>query len=247
MSRNLAEVCGIHAGDGYMRIRKNHKGEVDISGNLNEKDYYDKHVIPLFNRVFGLNKKGKEFSRGSYGFVFHDRTATETLQNLEFNSGRKSKSVKVPERILNSKDKFLQAAFLRGLFDTDGSLYFKNRKTMSNYSNFKNNHHYYPVIFLGTVSKKLATGISTMLKGLGIKNFIYSYKPNKENEAINYRVTISGEDRLEKWVNIIGMKNEVKLTRYLVWRKFGFCPPHTTLKQRKDILNGRLNIKHVGL
>ena len=46
---DLAEVCGIHAGDGYMRLRGNNKGEVDISGHLEEKDYYDEYVIPLFN------------------------------------------------------------------------------------------------------------------------------------------------------------------------------------------------------
>lgn len=36
----LAEVCGIHAGDGYMRAREGNKGEVDISGGVEEREYY---------------------------------------------------------------------------------------------------------------------------------------------------------------------------------------------------------------
>jgi hypothetical protein len=51
-----------------------------------------------------------------------------------------------------------------------------------------------------------------------------------------------GSEKLEKWMNLIGIKNPVKLTRYLVWKRFGFCPPHTTLKQREDFLNGKLDI-----
>ena len=47
-------------------------------------------------------------------------------------------------------------------------------------------------------------------------------------------------------MKLIGIKNPVKLTRYLVWKKFGFCPPHTNLQQRKDILNGKLNIYNIG-
>ena len=37
LSQDLAEIAGIHAGDGYMRLRGKNKGEVDISGNIEEK------------------------------------------------------------------------------------------------------------------------------------------------------------------------------------------------------------------
>ena len=48
-------------------------------------------------------------------------------------------------------------------------------------------------------------------------------------------------------MDIIGMKNSVKFSRYLVWEKFGFCPTNMTLKQREDILNGKLDIYSIGL
>jgi len=73
ISPELAEVCGIHAGDGYLRNDGKRK-EWDISGNVEEKEYYDNHVIPLFNKTFSLNIKGRFFPhRNTYGFVIRDR------------------------------------------------------------------------------------------------------------------------------------------------------------------------------
>ena len=65
MTPELAEICGIHAGDGYLRKRQILKTELDISGGVDEKEYYDNHVIPLFKKVFKINLKGKFFSRGT--------------------------------------------------------------------------------------------------------------------------------------------------------------------------------------
>ena len=50
---NLAEICGIHAGDGYLRGGEgNSRWELDISGSVEEKEYYDLHVKRLFEKVF---------------------------------------------------------------------------------------------------------------------------------------------------------------------------------------------------
>ena len=62
LTPELAEICGIHAGDGYLRCRERNRGEIQICGNLEEQGYYDNHVIPLFNNFFNLNIKGKKFS-----------------------------------------------------------------------------------------------------------------------------------------------------------------------------------------
>ena len=244
ITSDLAEICGIHAGDGYMRLRERGKGEVDISGHLEEKDYYDKHVIPLFNKVFGLNITGKEFSRGSYGFVSYNKQLRETLMKLGFPSGEKSNIVSVPKLILESNNKEFYSRFLRGWFDTDGNLYF-SRRVSGNYCDFKKEHNYYPVIQIATVSERLSKEVSFMLNELAVKHFIFSYQPKDIRDKRKYVITINGIGRLERWMELIGIKNPVKFTRYLIWKKFGFCQPHTTLDQRKDILNGKLDIYSV--
>ena len=54
LTPELAEICGIHAGDGYLRGGGRH-WELDISGNVEEKDYYDSHITKLFKNAFGIN------------------------------------------------------------------------------------------------------------------------------------------------------------------------------------------------
>lgn len=244
ISPELAEISGIHAGDGYMRLRGG-KGEVDISGSFEEQIYYDNHVVPLFNRVFNLELIGRKFSRGSYGFVCYRKHVREVLINLGFPLGKKSKTLSIPKKILDSKNAKIYTKFLRGLFDTDGNLYF--RKSYVGINKFQRNYNHYPVIKLVSISRFLVEDIIHMLFQMDIVFYYHSYDSKKENESRKYYITISGIDGLERWMKFVGMKNPVKLSRYLVWKKFGFCPPNTSLKQREDILNGRLNIKDMGL
>lgn len=243
MSPELAEICGIHAGDGYMRLRGGNKGEVDISGHMEEKDYYDFHVTPLFNKVFNLDIEGKTFSRGSYGFVSYRKEIRDTLISLGFPKGKKSKTVRIPQQILESHNFKIYGAFLRGLFDTDGNLYF--RKSYTGTNEFKSSYNHYPLIRLVSISKFLIEDVIKMLHDLDITFNYHCRAPKKKNESREYILAISGLDGLEKWMDLVGTKNSVKLTRYLVWKKFGFCPSNTTLQQREDILNGKLDIYNI--
>lgn len=58
LTSELAEICGIHAGDGH--LRKNGK-EFEISGNYEEKEYYNEYMIPLFKKVYQIKIKGQFF------------------------------------------------------------------------------------------------------------------------------------------------------------------------------------------
>ena len=139
----------------------------------------------------------------------------------------------------------LYARFLRGLFDTDGNLYF--RKSYAGIDKFNKSYNHYPIIKIVSISKFLIEGVIKMLLEMDVVFYYHSYDSKKLNEHRKHYISISGVDGLEKWMNTVGMKNLVKLSRYLIWNKFGFCPPNTTLEQRKDILNGKLDIFSVGL
>lgn len=245
ISREFAEICGIHAGDGYMRCRERNKGEVQICGSLEEKDYYDNHVIPLFNNFFNLNIKGKIFSSKTYGFICYEKVIRDLLLMAGFPAGKKSLSVEVPAIILNSKNREFFCGFLRGIFDTDGNLSF--RKSYAGINKFNRKYNHYPTIKITTVSKLLAEGIIKMLNELDFIFLYYNRDPKKESESRKYIISISGIDGLEKWMQLVGIKNKVSLTRYLIWKRFGFCPTNTNLKQREGILNGEIDIHNIGL
>lgn len=101
----LAEIIGIYVGDGYLRYEGKQR-ELDISGGYEEKEYYDNHVIPLFNKTFGLAIKGRFYPhRRTYGFKTSNRLVLNTFKELGFPSGAKSLTIRVPLEVLNSNDK----------------------------------------------------------------------------------------------------------------------------------------------
>ncbi|HUS51211.1 MAG TPA: LAGLIDADG family homing endonuclease [Candidatus Paceibacterota bacterium] len=237
LSPELAEICGIHVGDGYLR-GKDHRKELDISGNIEEKDYYDRHIIKLFKKVFGIDIKCRFFkSRNTYGFVIRDKEIIKFMHELGFPYGNKSTSVRIPKKILNSQDIDIKRNFLRGLFDTDGCVHFKKRDSKEKYGEFKRTHHYYPIILFTTVSKNLNEDLIKLIIGLGFTRFgNYEYLPKKITEHKKYQLVIYGKDYLNKFFNEVGSKNPVKLSRFLLWKKQGHCPANSTYLERTEIL-----------
>ena len=237
-NKEIAEICGIHAGDGYLRNDGKRK-ELDISGNVEEKDYYDLHVIPLFNKVFNLNIKGRFFpSRNTYGFVIREKKIIEFFHNeLNFPYGSKSLIVKSPIFIMNNP--IFIPFFLRGLFDTDGCLNFDRK--IGNSNHFKKTKHFYPRFSFTTVSKQLAKDIIRLTKKEGFNFKEHIYIPKKETENTIHTLETYGKTALLNWIKKISPKNTTKYSRFLIWKKYGFCPTYTTYPQRLKILNGSLN------
>ncbi len=239
LTEELAEICGIHAGDGYLRYTGKRK-ELDISGGIEEKEYYDNYVIPLINKLFKLSIKGVCFPlRKTYGFRCYNRTVVFTLASFGFPSGKKTTIVSIPKQISECKKIKIPCAFLRGYFDTDGCLNFD--KKIKNSSQFQRKYHYYPRLKFSTCSQELARGFQKLVKRFGFNCKLYTHKPKKETESLKYILQITGNKAIEHWMLLIGSKNPSKVSRYLIWKKYGFCPPNTTYQQRTNILNGKLD------
>jgi intein/homing endonuclease len=107
-------------------------------------------------------------------------------------------------------------AFIRGLFDSDGSMVF-SRKTYRAYK--------YPTIEIKTVSYRLGLSVKQVLLTAGFRSSL-------NRSAESWVVRTNGEKMLELWMNKIGSRNVKHLTKYLVWKKAGFCPPKTTVLGR---------------
>ncbi len=241
MTPDLAEVCGIHAGDGYMRKRKWGSTEIDIRGGVDEKEYYNNHVVPLFERVFNI-KICSRFSsrRDTYGFVIYNAKVAKLMHSLGFPYGKKTLTVGVPKQILVSRNLDIIYWFVRGAFDTDGCLDF-NKKGGSRYTLFKRTREYYPRITINLVSKNLFDGLRLLFDKTGFFYFTSLTQPKNFYWNPQHVLCLSGVSNLEKWIQNIGFKNSTKFSRYLIWKEHGFCPRKTTYKQRKQILNKELD------
>lgn len=239
-NEELAEACGIHAGDGHLR-NKNYNRELDISGSFEEEIYYLNKVIPLFSKVFNVNIKGRTFpKRGTYGFIIRDKKTIEKMHELGFPYGRKSNIVSAPEFVMKTSNIRIKSAFLRGLFDTDGSVYFL-RSRGKKYCEFKRNFNYYPVINITTTSKSLFEDTKRLLDEVG---FDYSYDVRKQTNpkwADAHRIWIKGE-RVVEWMEKVGINNPIKSSRYEIWKKYGHCPSNTTYSERLSILRNEIRL-----
>ena len=166
---DLAEICGLHAGDGYLR-NDGKRIELDISGNIEEEEFYDNHVIPLFSKFFKVRLQGRYFpTRNTYGFVIRDEKIVKFFHELGFPYGKKTLDVEIPEFILTPENLILYGRFIRGLFDTDGT-FTLGRRYSNNYTYFKRKYHYYPLIYISTNSIKLCKQVSYLLFKIGINH-----------------------------------------------------------------------------
>jgi hypothetical protein len=123
-----AELAGIHAGDGSM-YRTNSGLVIEIRGNPDEARYYSKYVRPLFEATTGIpsiNTLRTYLGGHMVGLRCCRREAYSMFHSLfGFPIGDKSLIVKVPPPILELK--CLWADYVRGVFDTDGSVYMRNQ------------------------------------------------------------------------------------------------------------------------
>ncbi len=126
---SLAEVMGIILGDGSLYYSEKFAAyQLRISGHkFDDEAYFLKIVKPLFEKVFLVKfyiKKSKK--RKSIWLCVQRKDVFVTVESLGFPHGNKKKNrVRIPFWI--RKNKKLMRACIRGIFDTDGSVYPKSK------------------------------------------------------------------------------------------------------------------------
>ena len=231
---DLAEILGMHIGDGCISVNKRYS-EFYLGGDLKEeKEYHDEWVKPLFNKKIMFPLYGKEVNYkehpklGIYGFHIFDKKIVEFFNKLDIKSGPKI-DVRVPLKIRT--DLALAKRFLRGLFDTDGNLYFdKNRSRKAPINNC-------PLIKLGTVSEKLAKDVFFLFKKMNLNPGMKKPYKGKRDKNYVFTVVLYRRADVDFFINEIGFKNPKHLTKWLIYKKFGMCLSKTTLADRKSKLS----------
>lgn len=234
INKEIAEIAGAFAADGCMQ-----KGYICMWGNIyEEQDYYNEILFNLFKDTFGVKLRlHPKQSNSVYGFYLCGKEIVKFFsEKLGFPIGSKTYTMVVPEVIL--KETSLWPSFIRGFADGDGCVTFNRRK--GTYSLFRKIRHTYPRILLSSSSNIFMKQIKQMLDILGIRNTLILKKSGRSKRLINL-ISIRGVEYVNKWFEVIGFSNSVQITKFEIWCKFGYCPPHTTLEQRKAILNGLLD------
>jgi hypothetical protein len=127
---------------------------------------------------------------------------------------------------------------IRGVADTDGYVTFQKKRS---------NVHYCPRITILSSSKALILTIEKFLPyKLNLqantsfnKRYISKFQRRKPIHILH----ICGQENFQSWMRIIGFRNPANLTKFMIWKQHGFCPPNTAINQRIAIIAGLINPK----
>jgi intein/homing endonuclease len=213
LGRPFAYFLGFLLGDGFASENYNHL--VYLVGHLtDERDYYDRVIVPLIKELFNIEprafvKKGQD----AYAVCFGSVQVIAYLKKIGFPLIAFQKFI--PNPILGSSPEIIRA-FVQGLFDADGCLVFSKK----NYKTYR-----YPTVEIKSVHKEVADCVVTMLKDLG-------FRASVRKSAESWVANVNGNEQLEKWMADIGSRNIKHLSKFLLYRRIGSCPPHETTPER---------------
>jgi len=195
INKKLAEETGIHSGDGSMNIYKGVSTYTLACHHIDDKEYMDTFLVPLYDEIYDIKPKARRWSKGSYGFRIHDKKIIGFKHDiLGLPYGKKS-HIEIPSAILKRTD--LMKAFIKGFVDTDGGIntFLANQKKV------------YPRIEMCNTSIELVNQINRSLLDLGFKTSIWTVNHNKPGWRTALRLTVNGFHMLKKWKKEIGFSN----------------------------------------
>ncbi len=215
---NLYEFIGIMIGDGCLLYYHEHRVYgIEITGNATEeKDYYQK-IKRFIIKEFGLNPRVYvKYQKNGKGLklVSYSKKLAENLMKYGI-VRNKTFTITIPSEMLSwDKSKFV----LRGIFETDGCLYFSKSRTAIKKPS-------YPRLEIKTASINLANQIVYILRENG-------FRANSHQNGSTRVIYLSGEEMLEKWLSEIGFSSDKNKTKYLLWKKLGYYQPKLSLPER---------------
>lgn len=183
-----------------------------MHGDKREKEYLEEYVSSLIKNLYGLEpiiKEGKKDN--SFGLFYNNKCLVKQKISFGLPNGKKENIV-IPPFVYNSNYVF---HCIRGIFDTDGCLQFKNRNKFAKP---------YQSLDITSKSDLLINQISNKLKFIGITYSIHKIKiPHYKTRSIceTSRIFIFGVSNLNKWVEFIGFSNPKNIKKYNDWKALG--------------------------
>jgi intein/homing endonuclease len=205
VSEKLAEETGWHIGDGSMNFYKQKnklKGVYQLRGHIiDDKQHYIKRIKPLFQILYNLKINLREMqSTGVFGFQIWNNDLVKFKKKLGLPLGKKL-DIAIPKIFL--KNKRLKTAVLKGIFDTDGSIYLE-----------KKNNKLYPRMYITTICPSLAKQLKEIFNELGLRATLYSELVKRGNRKKAFIITIRGERMFYKFIGVIKPQNPKHLLKF---------------------------------
>ena len=181
---HLAYITGVAIGDGNLSNPNGRAVRLRITCDIKYKNIINNIIFPL-KKIFPNNKVSIVKRKKNCIDISCYSNKLETLLGWKADKGSKYKQkVSVPLWIKNNK-KFTILR-LRGLFETDGSIYFDRKYKMVNFT---------------TIIPKLAKDVINMISRIGFKPNVQIFK--RKNIKTKYRIRISKNS--EKFIKLLSI------------------------------------------
>lgn len=196
----LAEFMGIMAGDGTVAPY-----HISITLNSDDDKDYARHVSFLVKKLFGVTPSiYKKRSSKAIDVSLSRKEASLFCQKKGLPLGDKVRGkIRVPDFVKNKKT--FQRRYLKGLFDTDGSLFLHRYKS-------KKKVYERPVVSITNVYKPFLIEIYDILKKDG-----FSVRITKNQKELR----IESKKDILRFFSEIGSNNQRKLKKFEKWRSAG--------------------------
>jgi len=198
MDQREAELIGMHVGDGTLYLA----GKTlvwELRGSIHEQEYYE-HVAKLIKDMLNIEVKPKYRGPNSYGIQTTNKIITNFFINNGFKPGKKVYTVRIPDYV-KLADKTIRQSFVRGLFDTDGCVWFYKNRTP---------YRYYPKIEFSFASEPLWEDLAPLLDNLGFR--VHKWKSQRK-DGIEYKICAAGFNNLDRWIKEIKPANSKHIIR----------------------------------
>jgi intein/homing endonuclease len=120
LDTEVAELLGLHAGDGYISC-----GVWGIRCNLQDENMAQ-YIIQLARNVLGV-EPCVSIRENTFEIRSGQKQAVSFFQQYGFAGGKKAYIVQIPNQLASTTDSKITEAFIRGLFSSDGSFSFQSR------------------------------------------------------------------------------------------------------------------------
>lgn len=203
-SAELAEFCGIMLGDGHLG-----RHQLSITINIKTDAHYVPYVQSLVESLFQYRPPRTQVKDGSVVDLY--LTSTDLMKKLRnvglYSSNKVKDQVGIPEWIFAGSE--FQKRFVRGFFDTDGSIYLLK-------------HFNAPQMLFKNKSIPLLDGTRQILLDLG-------FHPSRVS---GFSVYLTRRRDIERYVAEIGFGNTKHLERA---RRFGVQSAWGVVRERTAV------------
>lgn len=193
ISKDLCEFVGAVIGDGNLWTDGS-RYRIALTGDPKLDLSYFSYMRKLSYGLFSKEPYRFRVRYGGLRFILQSKDAFNVFLKLEISRGKKARNIIIPRAIMKKGWGYTKYV-IRGIFDTDGTLFF-SKKTYPK--------PIYPTLEICTYSRNLALQLSTVLKNRG---FRVRLRGNLSRSK-GYYVSLYGKEMLNKWINEIGFSNE---------------------------------------